>query len=558
MRTVHLAASSLCLLLASIIDVCTSLAPLNTMTASRVVVVGSANQDLTSYTGKLPVLGETVMGQDFETSCGGKGANQAKAAASLGLAPVTMVSRVGNDVFGRTLLGDFDRKQVQYDPEDTILKDGTSSGVATIVVDNDSGDNMIIVTPGANYALTPDNVDQALRKLTDPPAVVVVQLEIKYEAALQALKTAKELGAITVFNPAPAPSEEGALDEFFPFVDIFIPNETELRTLCCKVGDDSVDEQQMAESLLKKGVNKAVVCTLGSRGAMIVTKQEDGSTQVNLVDAPKDLPARKLPVIDTIGAGDAFCGALSTYLASGVDMIEAGNLACGFASMSVRRRGANYPDPHELPEALRPASLMSREAATKPKMTFITGNAKKLAEVRQILPDDFPFELVAKKVDLPELQGADPHEIAREKCRMAAEKIGGPCFTEDTCLSFNALNGMPGPYIKWFLEKCGHDGLNRMLQGFEDKSATASTLLAFTMGGDDKEISIFEGKTAGKVVPARGSLEFGWDPIFEPDEGNGLTYAEMDKDSKNRISHRGRALANFCQYILDENNVVKK
>ena len=198
---------------------------------------------------------------------------------------------------------------------------------------------------------------------------------------------------------------------------------------------------------------------------------------------------------------------------------------------------------------------MKSESSAKPKLTFITGNAKKLEEVRQILPDDFPYELVAKKIDLPELQGADPKEIAREKCLLASEQIGGACFTEDTCLSFTALNGMPGPYIKWFLEKCGHDGLNRMLVGFDDKSATASTFLAFTMGGKDDEIHVFEGATSGKIVQPRGSLDFGWDPIFEPDEGEGKTYAEMEKDSKNLISHRGRALANFFQYVNDNTSV---
>ena len=171
-----------------------------------------------------------------------------------------------------------------------------------------------------------------------------------------------------------------------------------------------------------------------------------------------------------------------------------------------------------------------------------------MEEVKLILSDDFPYELVAKKVDLPELQG-DPAEIAREKCRIAAQQVGGACFTEDTCLYFSALNGMPGPYIKWFLEKCGFQGLNQMLSGFTDKSATASTLLAFTMGGKNDDVMVFEGKTKGKIVPARGPLDFGWDPIFEPDEGNGKTYAEMEKSAKNEISHRGRAIANFCQFI---------
>ena len=339
------------------LPVCSSFSVNRAMSKSHVAVVGSVNYDLNSYTYKLPVLGETVMGDSFQTSCGGKGANQAKAAASLGLVPVTMVSRVGEDVFGQALLKDFDRKKVKYNSDDIILKDGTSSGVATIVVDNESGDNMIIVSPGANYALTPENVDEALRKMTTPPAVVVVQLEIKYDAALQALKTAKALGATTILNPAPAPTEEDALDDFFPFVDIFIPNETELRTLCGKVGDDSVDEESLAKSLLDKGVNKAVICTLGARGAMIVSKRDSTKATIEMVSAPGDLPCNNEPVVDTIGAGDAFCGALSTYLASGLDLVKAGNLACGFASMSVRRQGANYPEPDELPEMLRPKSL---------------------------------------------------------------------------------------------------------------------------------------------------------------------------------------------------------
>jgi inosine triphosphate pyrophosphatase len=194
----------------------------------------------------------------------------------------------------------------------------------------------------------------------------------------------------------------------------------------------------------------------------------------------------------------------------------------------------------------------------KKKLTFITGNAKKLEEVRQILRDDFPFDLVAKKVDLPELQGADPKDIAREKCRLAAQQVDGPCFIEDTCLSFTALNGMPGPYIKWFLEKCGHDGLNRMLDGFADKSATASTIIAFTMGNDDDTIHVFEGQTQGKIVHPRGSLDFGWDPIFEPNESDGKTYAEMEKSAKNVISHRGRSLSKFIQYISDISNHLTK
>ena len=322
---------------------------------ATVAFVGSANQDLTSYTPTLPVLGETVLGDTFATSTGGKGANQARACGSFAphYCTAQMICRVGEDVFGQEICKTLKAGGVTYDEETSILKDGTASGVAAIVVDQKSGDNMIIVSPGANFKLTPENVDEELKALK--PAVVTTQLEIPMESALQAMKSGRKLGAVTILNPAPAPTEEGALNDFWPFVDIFIPNETELRTICGKVGDDSVDETDMAKSLLEKGVGKAVICTLGARGAMIVARgdKEDDDVKVSMVDAPEDLPARNEPIKDTIGAGDAFCGALSCYLSAGISLEEAAGMACGFASMSIRRQGANYPTFDELPETLK-------------------------------------------------------------------------------------------------------------------------------------------------------------------------------------------------------------
>jgi inosine triphosphate pyrophosphatase len=184
-----------------------------------------------------------------------------------------------------------------------------------------------------------------------------------------------------------------------------------------------------------------------------------------------------------------------------------------------------------------------------PTVTFVTGNKNKLLEVQKIMGTDLPIRIVNQKVDLPELQG-DPLEIAKEKCRIAAKQVDGACFTEDTCLCFNAMHGMPGPYIKWFLESCGHDGLNKMLVGFGDFSAYAQTIVAYTMGPGE-EIYVFDGRTNGKIVPARGPLDFGWDPIFEPEEGKGKTYAEMTKEEKNAISHRGRSLEKFRLFLLE-------
>jgi inosine triphosphate pyrophosphatase len=202
--------------------------------------------------------------------------------------------------------------------------------------------------------------------------------------------------------------------------------------------------------------------------------------------------------------------------------------------------------------ASAPATIQSpdsKKAKTKPTITFVTGNKKKLEEVQRILATDMDtwFDLDNAKLDLPELQG-DVMTIAKEKCKLAAQQVNGPVMTEDTSLCFDALNGLPGPYIKWFLESCGHDGLNLMLHGFETKAGYAQTVVALCMG-PDKEPVVFDGQTRGVIVPPRGSLDFGWDPIFEPDEGGGKTYAEMRKEEKDAISHRSRAFAKLREYL---------
>eukprot|EP00195_Chlamydomonas_chlamydogama_P016359 CAMPEP_0202900932 /NCGR_PEP_ID=MMETSP1392-20130828/12151_1 /ASSEMBLY_ACC=CAM_ASM_000868 /TAXON_ID=225041 /ORGANISM="Chlamydomonas chlamydogama, Strain SAG 11-48b" /LENGTH=194 /DNA_ID=CAMNT_0049587391 /DNA_START=126 /DNA_END=710 /DNA_ORIENTATION=+ len=188
-------------------------------------------------------------------------------------------------------------------------------------------------------------------------------------------------------------------------------------------------------------------------------------------------------------------------------------------------------------------------AKTPSKVYFVTGNKKKLEEVIAILEagEKLPFEVEAKKLDLPELQG-EPEEISREKCRIAAKEVGGAVMVEDTSLCFNALKGLPGPYIKWFLEKLGHDGLNKLLAGYEDKTAYAQCIFAYTTGPDVEPI-VFVGRTPGRIVPARGPADFGWDPVFEAD-GTGQTYAEMDKALKNTLSHRYRALDKLREHLL--------
>ncbi|KAJ2917468.1 hypothetical protein MD484_g2903, partial [Candolleomyces efflorescens] len=186
------------------------------------------------------------------------------------------------------------------------------------------------------------------------------------------------------------------------------------------------------------------------------------------------------------------------------------------------------------------------------KLIFVTGNANKLKEVKAILSQGGnPIEIDSQALDIPELQGTT-QEIAIAKCRRAAEIVNGPCITEDTALSFTALNGLPGPYIKDFMANIGHDGLNKMLVGFNDTSAEAICTFAYSAGPGTEPI-IFEGRTAGRIVPARGPKVFGWDATFEP---AGVvpeqTYAEMDPVEKNRISHRYKALAKLRTFLQSQ------
>uniref|UniRef100_A0ABI8AJ92 Inosine triphosphate pyrophosphatase n=1 Tax=Felis catus TaxID=9685 RepID=A0ABI8AJ92_FELCA len=168
-------------------------------------------------------------------------------------------------------------------------------------------------------------------------------------------------------------------------------------------------------------------------------------------------------------------------------------------------------------------------------------------QVIQILGDKFPCTLVAQKIDLPEYQG-EPDEISIQKCQEAARQVQGPVLVEDTCLCFNALGGLPGPYIKWFLEKLKPEGLHQLLAGFEDKSAYALCTFALSTGDPSEPVRLFRGRTSGRIVVPRGCRDFGWDPCFQPD-GYEQTYAEMPKAEKNTISHRFRALLELQKYF---------
>ena len=280
----------------------------------QVTVVGSINRDLVAAVPHIPVPGETVMATGHDTHAGGKGANQATAAARVGAA-VAMVGRVGDDAAGRELVAG-----LEADGVDTtwISRDeSVPTGLAMITV-ADSAENAITVSPGANATLTPAHVTAAAAviEMTD---VLLVQLEVPLDAVAAAVRLAR--GKV-ILNPAPA----AALPrELIDGAHVVIPNETELAAL---TGVDVLRELDDIEAAARKLATNVIV-TLGSRGALVVTRS--GS---QMIGAPQ------VEAVDTTGAGDAFCGAVAAELARGAHLEAAARLAVRAAAIAVTRRGA--------------------------------------------------------------------------------------------------------------------------------------------------------------------------------------------------------------------------
>lgn len=181
-------------------------------------------------------------------------------------------------------------------------------------------------------------------------------------------------------------------------------------------------------------------------------------------------------------------------------------------------------------------------------ITFVTGNKNKLAEVQAILGDS----ITSQNIDLDELQGTY-NQIITHKLQQAAEIVKGPVMVEDTALEFDALGQeLPGPYIKWFLKQLGPEKLPRLLDGFDNRQGSAVCTVGYC-DGPGSQVHIFQGKTAGTIVDPRGPQTFGWDACFEP-LGYTETYAEMAKPEKNKISHRGKAMDKFKQFLSERNS----
>jgi ribokinase len=305
---------------------------------SKLVVVGSLNMDLVVRTPHLPRPGETILGRDFMTVPGGKGANQTVAAAKLG-ATVHMVGRVGSDDFGRALRENL--RAAGADDSYVSTEDSAASGIAIIEVD-DSGQNTIVVAPGANAHVTRADVDAA-RSIIASSQAVIAQLEIPLDTVGHALNTARTANVLTILNPAPAQSLS---TELLSLVDLLVPNESEAALLTGIEVTDDVSAEQAARQLQERGA-RAVVITLGARGALALSEGKAWR-----------IPPFRVKAIDATAAGDAFVGALATAYATQRDLDTALREASAAGALAATRLGAqpSLPTRAELDEFLKHAS----------------------------------------------------------------------------------------------------------------------------------------------------------------------------------------------------------
>lgn len=295
------------------------------MKDGSIVVIGSSNTDMVVQSSQLPSPGETVLGGQFITNPGGKGANQAVAAAKLG-GSVTFIANIGDDIFGQVALKGFQEHKISTDFITTDTE--TPSGVALIMVD-DNGENCISVALGANATMRTSDIDKALQ-IIDQASFVLIQLEIPINVVEHAVLLARNVGAHVVLNPAPA---QALTHELLSKLHIITPNEIEAELLTgIKVVDEST-ARQAAGSLRDKGIN-IIIITMGAQGAYV---QSEGVDQM--------VPSPVVNAVDTTAAGDTFNGALVVGLSEGMPLIDAVAFANKAASNSVTKMGAQDSAP---------------------------------------------------------------------------------------------------------------------------------------------------------------------------------------------------------------------
>lgn len=288
----------------------------------KIIVIGSSNTDMVVTSSKMPLPGETVLGSEFDIIQGGKGANQAVAVARAG-ENVTFIAKVGNDSFGTNAINGY--KADNIDTNYVLIDDNKPTGVAVIIVDENSGQNSIVVAPGANGNLSVEDIEKVESEIKSAD-ILLVQLEIPLKTVMFALKLAKENGIKTILNPAPA---KLLSDDILKKIDIITPNETETEIL---TGIEITDDASMkkAAAILLESINDTVIITLGSKGAYYLNKTgEEGI-----------VPAQKVNAVDTTAAGDVFNGYLAASLATKKPLHDSILLANKAAAISVLGKGA--------------------------------------------------------------------------------------------------------------------------------------------------------------------------------------------------------------------------
>ncbi|MDD3469173.1 MAG: ribokinase [Thermoguttaceae bacterium] len=305
-----------------------------------IVVVGSSNTDMVVCSDRIPKPGETVTGGSFLVAQGGKGANQAVAAARLDI-PVKFVAKVGNDVFGDQAVEHYRKENINTD---WIFRDpNAATGVALILVDK-QGENLISVASGANHHLTPADIDRAATHIASA-SLLIMQLEIPLETVMAAAKIAADAGVPVLLDPAPAP-DASLPAELLKNVTFIKPNEHEAQRLTGITVTDTASAKQAAEVLRHQGVRNVVI-TLGSAGAFFSGELGEGF-----------VPAYSVEAKDTTAAGDSFSGAFGAALAHGAAIADALRFAARAASVSVTRLGAQ-PSLPKLAEMAQFADIAS-------------------------------------------------------------------------------------------------------------------------------------------------------------------------------------------------------
>ena len=290
------------------------------MAKKWVTVMGSFVADLAFRVDRVPAWGETLMGPSFQLGPGGKGSNQAVAAARAG-GKVSFISKLGPDPFG-----DMARNLYAKEGIDTqfLFKTQSPTGAAAIIIDAQKGENAIIVVPGACFEVTTAEVDSAKSLLADS-SIFVAQLELSLPVVEHGLALAHSLGVPTILNPAPAT----ALPEsIYQYVDYITPNETETAILTGVPVTDIASAEKAADAFLARGVRNAII-TLGAQGVFV--KNSKLKAHVPAVNAGK--------VLETTGAGDAFNGGFAVALSEGMDLVAAARFGCATAGISVTRAG---------------------------------------------------------------------------------------------------------------------------------------------------------------------------------------------------------------------------